>query len=82
MAASNTFQAIADNLLAKKRREGKAENTLKKLEWLLGLVTPDLGPRPVSTITAPEVLAVLKRVEARGRLETATARDADGRVST
>ena len=31
----------------------------------------ELGERPVSEIAAPEVLRVLKTVEARGRLETA-----------
>jgi integrase len=72
MAASNTFQTVVDQLLAKKRREGRTESTVVKLAWILGLATPDLGPRPISSITAPEVLAVLKRVEARGRLETAT----------
>jgi hypothetical protein len=71
-AASNTFHAMADQLLAKKRGEKKADSTIRKLEWLLGLAMPDLGPRPISAITAPEVLAVLKRVELRGRLETAT----------
>lgn len=71
-AATHTFKALTVEVLAKKAREGKAERTLGKLEWLLGLATPDLGPRPISAITAPEVLAVLRQVEGRGRLETAT----------
>lgn len=70
-AAANTFDAIADELLAKKQREGKAQRTSNKIEWLLSLVRPDLGPRPVAQITAAEVLRVLKQVEARGKLETA-----------
>jgi len=68
---ANTFDAIADELLDKKRREAKAERTLGKLEWLLGLARPALGPRPIAEITAPEVLSVLRAVEARGRHETA-----------
>src|SRR5262249_57978485 len=32
---------------------------------------PHLGSRPIAAITAPELLAVLRRVEARGRNETA-----------
>ncbi len=67
----NTFAALTSELLAKKAREGKAGSTLGKLDWLLGLALPDLGPRPISSITPPEVLAVLRKVEARGRLETA-----------
>jgi integrase len=70
-AAMNTFAGIATELLAKKKREEKAETTLRKLQWLLGLATPYLGPRPVAAISAPEVLAVLRQVEARGKLETA-----------
>jgi Phage integrase central domain/Arm DNA-binding domain len=70
-ASANTFNALADELLEKKRVEGKAERTFDKVEWLLNLARPDLGGRPVAEIAAPEVLRVLKTVEARGRLETA-----------
>jgi integrase len=59
------------SFLAKKRREGKAETTLGKLGWLLGLALPILGPRPIADVNAPEVLAVLRRIESRGQLETA-----------
>lgn len=62
MASANTFEAIAGELLEKKRREGKADRTMGKVEWLLGLVRPALGPRPIAEITAPEVLAVLRGV--------------------
>ena len=70
-AAGNTFDAIAAELLAKSRREGKAARTLGKVEWLLSLARPALGSRPIIEITAAEVLAVLRTVEARGRHETA-----------
>lgn len=71
-ASANSFQAIADELLAKKQREGKAAKTLKKLKWLLGLALPYIGPRPIAEITAPEILSALRVVESRGRHETAT----------
>ena len=70
-ANANTFEAIAAELLDKKRREAKAEKTLSKLEWLLSLARPAIGPRPITEITAPEVLAVLRGVESRGAHETA-----------
>ena len=70
-ASANTFDALAAELLAKKAREGKAERTKSKMEWLLGLARAELGSRPVAQITAPEILRVLKQVEARGKLETA-----------
>lgn len=71
-ANANTFEAVAGELLDKKRREGKAEKTIEKLEWLLGLALPYIGSRCITEITAPEILTVLRRVEARGKHETAT----------
>lgn len=70
-AKANTFDAIADDLLNKKKREAKAERTLGKIEWLLSLARPSLGARPITEISAPDVLSVLRTVEARGRHETA-----------
>jgi hypothetical protein len=70
-AQASTFDALADELLDKKRREAKADRTLDKLEWLLGLARPALGVRPIAEITAPEILDVLRGVESRGRRETA-----------
>ena len=68
---ANTFATIADELLAQKRREGKAPATINKLEWLFGLAKPALGALPITAVEAPEVLQVLRGVEARDRLETA-----------
>lgn len=70
-AQANTFDALADELLGKKRLEAKAERTLSKLEWLLGLARPAIGARPIAEITAAEILGVLRGVESRGRRETA-----------
>ena len=68
---ARTFGLIADELLAKKKREGKAERTIEKLRWLFGLAKPFIGERPISEIAAPEILATLRNVENKGRLETA-----------
>ncbi|MGO9672937.1 MAG: tyrosine-type recombinase/integrase [Methylocella sp.] len=70
-AEANTFDAIAAEFLDKKRREAKADRTLGKLEWLLSRTSPAIGSRPIAGIAAPEVLGVLRGVEARGRHETA-----------
>ena len=43
-----TIGLIADELLAKKNREGKAERTIRKMRWLFDLADPLLGSRPVS----------------------------------
>lgn len=68
---ANTFAALASELLAKKKREGKASNTIGKREWLYSLAGNAFGRRPIAEITPPEVLKVLQAVESTGRLETA-----------
>jgi integrase len=70
-AAGITFQIVSADYQDKLKREGKAPATLGKLDWLLSLVLPKLGARPIGEITAAEILAVLKPVEKRGNLETA-----------
>ena len=70
-ASGNTFRAVAEELLMKLEREGRADVTLAKKRWLLDFAYPAIGERPVAEITAPEVLAVLRKVETRGRYETA-----------
>jgi integrase len=70
-ANGNTFAKLAAEVLDKKRREGKASGTLAKREWFYRLAAPDLGPRAIRDITAADVLAVLRKVESRGLIETA-----------
>ncbi len=65
-ASANSFDAIAAELLAKKRREGKAPGTLEHWAWLVSLARA-ISARPIAEITAQEVLADLRVVEARGR---------------
>jgi integrase len=67
----NTFATISENFLNKNEREGKANSTLTKKRWLIGLALPDLGIRPINEITAAEILVPLKKVEALGNYETA-----------
>ena len=79
-ASANTFGAIAAELLAKKRSEAKAVRTLGKIEWLLGLAAPTIGTRPVAEISAPEILSVLRGVEARGKFENSQAAASNNRT--
>lgn len=68
---ANTFEAISRELLDKKKQEGKAAATLAKVSWLIDIANATLGPRPIAEIGAPEILATLRQVEARGKHETA-----------
>ncbi len=71
LAAANTFQAVADEWLAKIEREDLSPVTLKKNRWLLSFTYPALGRRPIADISPHELLTVLRTVEVRGRHESA-----------
>lgn len=68
---NDTFRTVAEEWVAKNEREGLAEITLSKIRWLLDKAYPKIGTRPIAKITAQEVLAVLRAVEATGRYESA-----------
>jgi integrase len=67
----NTFRAVAEEMLLKLEKEGRAEATVAKQGWLLAFAYPAIGERVISEITAPELLSLLRKIEARGRYETA-----------
>ncbi len=68
---ANTFEAIASEWLSK-RAAHLAEPTRAKLAWLISTkANPWIGTRPVNEIGPSELLAVLRRVENSGKLETA-----------
>jgi integrase len=66
-----TFANLADDYLVKQKREGRAKSTLQKNRWVLDMACADFGELPVSEIKAPIILKTLRKVEARGTLETA-----------
>lgn len=70
LAAATAFEPVAREWLA--GRGELAQSTRKKLEWMLGMhAYPYIGTRPIADIDAPELLTVLRRIEALGKLETA-----------
>jgi integrase len=71
VAAANSFQAVADEWLAKMERENRSPVTMKKLRWLTDFINAALGKRPVASITAQELLVMLRKMEGKGRYETA-----------
>jgi integrase len=70
-AQGDTFEAIAREWLT--LQEPKlAPATFAKAVWTLEtLIFPGLGKRPTAKITAPDLLAVLRKIEVRGTYETA-----------
>ena len=70
-STENTFEAIAREwfgMFSKQWVAGHADKIIRRLELY---VFPWMGARPIKSITAPELLAVLRRVESRGANETA-----------
>jgi len=69
--AANSFEAVAREWFTKNKHiwtEGHSKTIIQRLDFN---IFPWLGTRPVASITAPELLAVLRRIEDRGVLETA-----------
>jgi len=66
-----TFANIAAELVAKLRKEGKAEVTLKKKQWLIDKANADFGDMPIRDLDPATVLACVKKVEALGNYESA-----------
>jgi len=71
VAAGTTFGDVALEYVEKCEREGKSPATVAKLRWSREWLLPAIGSRPVDQVEPHEVLAVLKRQEAAGNLETA-----------
>ena len=65
----NTFESIAREWL---EQQNFTEKTLVKARWTFDdLVFPFIGSRRITALTAPEVLEVCRKLERRGKRETA-----------
>jgi integrase len=72
--SEDTFGAIAKEYFNKRMRDGDrpwAKATLARNEQLLAQLTPALGKLPVTTIMPADVLVAVRRIEAKGNLESA-----------
>jgi integrase len=65
------FASIAAKLVAKKRKAGKAEVTITKMEWILRKLESNLGSRPITTITTQDIVKCLVKEEEAENFETA-----------
>ena len=71
-SAAITFSGVSLEFVEKQEREGRSPATVAKLRWARNWLMPALGHRPINEIEPHEILAVLKRQEANGNLETAS----------
>lgn len=70
-AANNTFELIAREWHERKKLEWVPVHADDVMESLVTHVFPYIGPMPVRDVTAPLLLEVLQRIEARPAIETA-----------
>lgn len=69
-AAANTFEAIAREWHVTKVSGWSTVHADTTMERMEKNIFPWLGTRPLTEIEAPEVLATLRRIEARGAIDT------------
>lgn len=79
--AANTFGAVAAEWWVKREKEIVAGTAKREKRLLETYLQPYLGDLPIGDITAPVLLAALRRPEAAGKVETAhRARSLAGQV--
>lgn len=69
--AANSFEVIAREWYDKHAPNWKENHSSKIIRRLEVDIFPWLGSRPIAEVTAPELLAAIRRIEDRGALETA-----------
>jgi len=72
--AADTFTAICNEYCAKRRRDGAkgwAPATATRSEYLLSLVCGSIGKLPIGEIEPADVLTAIRRIEGKGKLESA-----------
>ncbi|QTL03431.1 integrase arm-type DNA-binding domain-containing protein [Aquabacter sp. L1I39] len=71
VAAANTFEQVGREWFQMKQPGWVASYSDRLMSRLEADVFPALGPRPIQDIDAPEVLEVIRKVEARDAIELA-----------
>jgi integrase len=72
--AADTFAAICEEYCEKRRRDGTkgwAPATATRSEYLLSLVCGSIGKLPIGEIEPADVLTAIRRIEGKGKLESA-----------
>ncbi len=68
--AANTFEVIANDWYGRKEQEWTPGHSRTIRSRMDNDIIPWLGPMPITEITSPMVLKVLRRIEARGARES------------
>lgn len=68
---ANSFEVVAREFIKSKENQWTKSNSQKVTRQLEVNIFPWIGKTPISKVTAPELLTVLRRMEDRGILESA-----------
>jgi integrase len=68
---ANSFEVVAREWFAKNSATWAANHRDRTIRRFERDILPWIGGRPIAEVTAPELLAVVRRIENRGALETA-----------
>jgi integrase len=72
--AENTFAAITAEFCEKRKRDGQrawAPATAKRCEYLLSILCGSIGNMPIAEVEPADVLVAVRRIEGKGKLESA-----------
>lgn len=69
--AATTLAEIAQEPIDKRRREALSTGMAAKLEYYVARAGPAIARLRIAEITVPDLLAVLRRIEAKGNYRTA-----------
>ena len=70
-ALADTVEALADEYFRVRCAEQDPTTVARDKKRLEKFIFPSIGKRPLRSVTAPELLAALRRIEDKGRFETA-----------
>jgi integrase len=74
LQSADTFTALSAEYCDKRKRDGVrpwAPATTQRSEYLLSLLNDSIGPMPIAEIEPVDVLAAIRKIEARGTMESA-----------
>lgn len=74
LQAADTFKAVCDEYCDKRKRDGQkgwSPATAIRSEYLLSLVCGSIGKLPIGEIEPADILAAIRRIEGKGKLESA-----------
>ncbi len=69
--ANDNFGHLADEWLEKRKKEGLAPATVTKLTWFIDMIRDEVGSLPIDDVGTAEILAFLRKIEAREKYHLA-----------